>query len=67
MKNLSEADRLRENYLELCEQLLSRIKEMRNFGLKPGNAWLARGELAKIVSLTGDLENLLEEIKQADK
>lgn len=67
MKNLTQADSLREDYLELCEQLMDHAKNMRNYGMKPGNAWLARGELAKIVTITGDLENLLEEIKQADE
>ena len=67
MKNLTEADRLREEYLELCEKLLEHAKDMRNYGMKPGNAWLARSELAKIVGLTGDLESLVDEIKRADQ
>ncbi len=67
MKNLSPAERLREDYLELCEQLINHAKDMRNYAMKPGNAWLARGELAKIISLSGDLEGLLDEIKAADE
>jgi hypothetical protein len=67
MKNLSHADRLREEYMDLCEQLLSHAKDMRNYAMKPGNAWLARGELAKIISLSGDMESLLDDIKSADE
>lgn len=66
MKNLTPAELLREEYLELCEQLLARAKDMRNYAMKPGNAWLARAELAQIISLTGDLEQLLDQIKDAD-
>lgn len=67
MKQSSPSDRLREDYLEQCEQLISHAKDMRNYAMKPGNAWLARGELAKIISLSGDLESLLDEIKAADE
>ncbi|MFI5240369.1 MAG: hypothetical protein ACHQUB_01520 [Candidatus Saccharimonadia bacterium] len=66
MTNLTESERLRENYLELCEQLISGAKDMRNFAMKPGNAWLAKGELAKIIGLSSELETLLDQIKRAD-
>lgn len=66
MKQISVADRLREDYLDLCEQLLSHAKDMRNYAMKPGNAWLARSELAKIINLAGDMESLLDDIKSAD-
>lgn len=40
---------------------------MRNYAMKPGNAWLARGELGAIQAELYEIETLLEEIKQADK
>ncbi|HSX47904.1 MAG TPA: hypothetical protein VLF41_00120 [Candidatus Nanoarchaeia archaeon] len=61
-----KADDHRANYLGLCEELMDRVAAMRNYGMKPGNAWLAKAELAKISSLVTDIEQLLEEIKQAD-
>ncbi len=67
MKSLTPADRLREDYLEQCERLMTCAKEMRNYAMKPGNVWLARGELAKIVTYVGELESLLDEIKTADE
>jgi hypothetical protein len=65
-KDLTESEKLRAEYLILCEQVIEYTQKMRNFAMKPGNAWLARGELAKISSLTGELEGLLDQIKVAD-
>lgn len=39
---------------------------MRNYAMKPGNAWLARGELGNLQATLYEIENLLDEIKQAD-
>ena len=63
---MDKADDYRAKYLELCEELMERTAAMRNYGMKPGNAWLAKAELSKISSLVTDIEQLLEEIKQAD-
>jgi hypothetical protein len=66
-KDLSPSELLRAEYLELCEQLISYTQVMRNFAMKPGNAWIARGELSKIVVLVSELENTLDQIKVADE
>lgn len=63
---MDKADDYRAEYLSLCEELTDRVAAMRNYGMKPGNAWLAKAELAKITSLITDIEQLLEQIKQAD-
>jgi hypothetical protein len=61
------ADTLRAEYLELCEKLVNYTQNMRNYAMKPGNAWLARAELAKIISLTNELDTLLDQIKELDQ
>lgn len=60
-------DEARSQYLDLCRDLENSSAAMRNHGMKPGNAWLAKAELAKIVQLTGELELILEDIKKADQ
>jgi hypothetical protein len=66
-KDLTPAEKLRGEYLQYCDDLISYTQTMRNFAMKPGNAWIARGELSKISALTGELEELLEKIKLADE
>lgn len=66
MKRIPD-DPLRAKYLELCEEASEHIVLARNFAMKPGNAWLARGELAKTTVLISELENTLSDIEQADK
>lgn len=61
------ADTNRANYLELCEKLIEHSQLMRNFAMKPGNAWLARAELGKITALVVELETTLEEIRKSDE
>lgn len=60
------ADEERSRYLELCAELTERAAQMRNFGMKPGNSWLAKAELAKLSLLINELESSLETIKLAD-
>ena len=67
MKKPTPADPLRAHYLELCEQLAEHAQTMRDYGLTPGNGWLARGELQQIGQLLSELEVLLEKIKKADE
>ncbi len=67
MKSLNPSDELRTQYLVLCDQLLGHIQSMRNYAMKPGNAWLARAELSKITNLTGDIEDLIDRIKETDQ
>ncbi len=67
MKPTSPADEYRAEYLLLCEQLFEHATDMRNYAMKPGNAWLARGELSKITTLIDDLETALDNIKLADE
>jgi hypothetical protein len=62
----SPADPLRVRLLELLEQLNDRTIQLRDYATVPGNAWLAKGELQQISQAVSDLEELLEEIKQAD-
>lgn len=40
---------------------------MRNYAMKPGNAWLARGELGSLQATLYEIDILLDEIKQSDK
>ncbi len=53
-------------YLQLCQELIDRVGAMRNFGMRKHDVWLAKGELNRIVELTGELQALLEEIKTTD-
>jgi hypothetical protein len=67
MKLKAESDDLRAEYLQICEQLIGNVQNMRNFAMKPGNAWLAKAEMAKINNLLAEAETLLDQIKQADQ
>lgn len=59
-------DPLRVRLLELTEEISDRTSGLRDFATTPGNAWLAKGELQQLMTLLGDMESLLEDIKQAD-
>jgi hypothetical protein len=67
MKATHPSDPLRAKLLEHCEDLISRSQAMRNYAMKPGNAWLARGEVAALQATLYEIDTLLDEIKQADK
>jgi hypothetical protein len=62
----SPTDPLRARLLELLEDINNRTTQLRDYATVPGNAWLAKGELGQIGQLVSDLEELLEQIKQAD-
>lgn len=66
MKATHPSDPLRAKLLEHCEDVISKSQAMRNYAMKPGNAWLARGELGAIQATLYEIETLLDEIKQAD-
>lgn len=63
----SPSDSLRAKLLEHCEEVISKSQAMRNYAMKPGNAWLARGELGAIQAELYEIEILLDQIKQADQ
>lgn len=63
---MSPSDSLRAKLLEHCEEVISKSQAMRNYAMKPGNAWLARGELGAIQAELYEIEILLDQIKQAD-
>ncbi|GAC1371536.1 MAG: hypothetical protein NVSMB39_5370 [Candidatus Saccharimonadales bacterium] len=60
-------DPLRGHLLELVDEIAEHTNGLRDFATTPGNAWLAKGELQQLMSLLSDMENLLEDIKQADR
>jgi hypothetical protein len=59
-------DPLRAKLLELLEDINTRTTQLRDYATVPGNAWLAKSELGHISQVVSDLEDLLEQIKQAD-
>lgn len=65
MKQSQDPNRAR--YLELSEELIDLAALARNFAMKPGNAWLARAELAKASGVISDLEGVLQDIQDADE
>ncbi len=67
MKNTHPSDPLRAKLLEHCEDVINKSQAMRNYAMKPGNAWLARGELGSIQATLYEIETLLDEIKEADQ
>jgi hypothetical protein len=67
MKQVSPAEEARAKYLELCSDLIEHLQAARNHGLKPGNTWIAKAELAKANGLMGEIDQLLGEIKQLDE
>lgn len=67
MKTTHPSDPLRAQLLEHCEDLISRSQAMRNYAMKPGNAWLARGEIANLQATLNEIDVLLDQIKQADQ
>lgn len=56
----------RAHLLELIESLQQAATLLRSHAMKPGNVWLARGELSKIAGLNSEIEKTLESIKLAD-
>ncbi len=67
MKLTHPSDALRAQLLEHCEEVINRAQLMRNYAMKPGNAWLARGELGSLQATLYEIDILLDEIKQSDK
>jgi hypothetical protein len=67
MKPTHPSDALRAQLLEHCEEVINRAQLMRNYAMKPGNAWLARGELGSLQATLYEIDILLDEIKQSDK
>ena len=59
-------DTAKSEYLNLCNQLVEHARLMRDYATTPGNTWLAKSELSKIMQLTDELEKLLENIRQAE-
>ena len=50
---------------ERCNELTEHVKLLRDYATTPDNVWLARGELAQIQQLSGEVEQLLAIIKSA--
>lgn len=61
------ADPNRAKLLELLEQLTERANALREYGMTPGNTWLARGEVQQITQVVSDIEMLLDDIKADDE
>jgi len=61
------SDSLRAQLLEHCEELIARSQAMRNYAMKPGNAWLARGEMGAVQATLYEIDTLLDQIKESDK
>jgi hypothetical protein len=59
-------DPLRTKLLELTAEVETHTANLRDFATSPGNAWLAKSELQSLMNLAGEIEALLEDIKQAD-
>ena len=66
MKQSQPADPLRARCLDLSQELAERTNAMRDYAMSPGSAWLAKNELQQITQTISELEQLLEEIQQAD-
>lgn len=66
-KPTSPTDPLRAQLLDHCETLLTRSQAMRNYAMKPGNAWLALGELGTIQTELYEIETILNDIKESDR
>ena len=62
-----QVDPLRARLIELSDELSERIARLRDFGMVFGNAWLAAGELRAINTIVGELEMVIEQIKQDDE
>ena len=59
-------DTAKAEYLSLCGDLMEHARLMRDYATTPGNTWLAKAELTKIMQLTDELEKVLENIRQAE-
>ena len=66
MKITKPADPLRAQMLDEISELTDRLDKLRDYGMVPGNIWLARNELGQISQLVSELEERLEEIKRQD-
>lgn len=52
--------------LELSNELMEHAKLMRDYATTPGDTWLARAELIKIMDLAAQLDALLDKIKASE-
>jgi hypothetical protein len=59
-------DKKRAKLMDLIEQSGDRLDRLRDHAMVPGNTWLAKGELRNVSQILSDLEQLLDEIKEAD-
>lgn len=66
MAKSTPADPNRTRLLELLEQLQERTNALREYGMTPGNLWLAQGEVQNITQLVNEIDLLLEDIKASD-
>ena len=63
----TDAASLRQECHDLTIEATQYLKLLRDYAHSPGNAWLAKGELAKIRATIGEIDHLIEQIKQADR
>ena len=66
MAKKTPVDPLRARFVELTEEVETRLGKLREFGIAPGNTWLAKGELQAISMIVNDLDSLLDDIKEDD-
>jgi hypothetical protein len=59
------ADELTARLIEQCEEMMERVKMLRDYATTPGSVWLARSELARINQLAAETEQLLSAIQRA--
>lgn len=63
----SGIDQHRNQFQDISEELIRRIKLLRDYATTPHSAWLAEDELYRIQALIQELEQHLAEIKRLER
>lgn len=66
MKQDSDIEELRSHCLDVIAEINEHVALLRDYAVTPGNAWLARNEMTKVMTLMSDLESSISAIKRAE-
>jgi hypothetical protein len=64
---MTKVDATQRQILDRCATLNEHVKLLRDYATTPGNGWLARSELTQIQELVTQIEQLLNQLKDAEE
>lgn len=66
MNQDSAIDDVRSHCLEIIVEVGDHLRLLRDYAVTPGNSWLARNEMSKVMALMSDLETSIDAVKRAE-